>query len=294
VESDIPTANPDDRLDEIRKVLMRSTAPGVLVVDGEGVIRGVATKSNLLKPSTLKLVLVDHNELAQAVPGADQVDILEIIDHHRLGNFHTETPIRFINQPLGSTCSVVATLYQQYGLKPEPKIASLMLAGLLSDTVLLKSPTTTDVDMELIGWLEGHSGLDSKEFGPQMFKAGSALAAYASVEKMLTADFKEYEVDGRPFGVGQIEVVDFQEFEERVEELQGGLSDLVKDRKLGLAGLLVTDIVRQTSQFLVSGDRDLLAAIGYPQLGPGRFELKGVLSRKKQLLPHLLRALKAD
>ncbi|MGD9343995.1 MAG: putative manganese-dependent inorganic diphosphatase, partial [Desulfuromonadales bacterium] len=145
-DADVPRAHPDDRLDEIRKVLLRGTAPGVMVIDDNGRVCGVGTKSNLLRPSPLKLILVDHNELTQAVPGADQVDILEIIDHHRLGNFHTELPIRFINQPLGSTCSVVATLYRQAGIEPAPQIASLMLAGLLSDTVLLKSPTTTDTD----------------------------------------------------------------------------------------------------------------------------------------------------
>lgn len=293
VAEDIPTAHPDDRLDEIRKVLMRSTAPGVLVQDEEGTIRGVATKSNLLRPSSLKLILVDHNELSQAVPGADQVEILEVIDHHRLGNFHTDAPIRFINQPLGSTCSVVATLYREAGFDPEPKVASLMLAGLLSDTVLLKSPTTTEVDRELTGWLEKCSGLDALDFGRRMFQAGSALAAYPSIDKLLTADFKEYEVEGRHFGVGQVEVVDFQEFEDRMLDIRQGLENLVGQRNLGLAGLLVTDIVRQTSQFMVTGDKDMLAAIGYPQLGPGRYELKGVLSRKKQLLPHLLRALKA-
>lgn len=293
VEKDIPKAHPDDRLDEIRKVLMRSTAPGVLIQDDNAEIVGVATKSNLLRPSSIKLVLVDHNELSQAVPGAEQVEILEVIDHHRLGNFHTEAPIRFINQPLGSTCSIVATLYRQADLDPDPKTAALMLAGLLSDTVLLKSPTTTEVDRELIEWLEKYSGLDALEFGQRMFQAGSALAAYPSMEKLLTADFKEYEIEGRQFGVGQIEVVDFQEFEERIADIRQGLDNLVHQRRLGLAGLLVTDIVRQTSQFVVSGDKDMLAAIGYPQLGPGRFELKGVLSRKKQLLPHLLRALKA-
>ncbi|MBW2510682.1 MAG: putative manganese-dependent inorganic diphosphatase, partial [Deltaproteobacteria bacterium] len=153
-DADVPRAHPDDRLDEIRKVLMRSTSPGVLVIDDNGRVCGVGTKSNLIRPSPLKLILVDHNELTQAVPGADQVEILEIIDHHRLGNFHTERPIRFINQPLGSTCSVVATLYRQAGIDPEPKIASLMLAGLLSDTLLLKSPTTTDTDRQLLTWLE--------------------------------------------------------------------------------------------------------------------------------------------
>lgn len=293
VETDIPTVHPNDRLDEVRKVLMRSTAPGVMVLDDDGRISGVATKSNLLRSSSVKLILVDHNELSQAVPGADQVDILEIIDHHRLGNFHTEAPIRFINQPLGSTCSVVATLYRQAGIEPEENVAALMLAGLLSDTVLLKSPTTTDTDRELVPWLEKYSGLDALAFGRQMFQAGSTLAAYSSIRALLTADFKEYEVSGRNFGVGQVEVVTFQEFEEQKDAVMQGLEALVAERSLALAGLLVTDIVQQNSRFVVKGDRDLIAAIGYPQLETGHFELKGVLSRKKQLMPHILRALKS-
>jgi manganese-dependent inorganic pyrophosphatase len=291
---DIPTAFPDDRLDEVRKVLMRSSAPGAMVLDGEGRVCGVATKSNLLRTSSLKLVLVDHNELSQAIAGADQVEILEVIDHHRLGNFHTDAPIRFINQPLGSTCSVVATLYRQSGILPDAAIASLMLAGLLSDTVLLKSPTTTDLDRELVAWLEQCSGLEAMVFGSQIFAAGSTLAAYPNMQALLTADFKEYEVDGHRFGVGQVEVVTFQEFTERRDDIIRGLEVLVAARHLSLAGLLVTDIVQQNSQLMVRGDKDLIAAIGYPQLETGLFDLKGVLSRKKQLMPHLLRAFKAS
>jgi len=289
-DADVPRAHPDDRLDEIRKLLIRSTAPGVLVIDDNGRVCGVGTKSNLIRPSPLKLILVDHNELTQAVPGADQVEILEIIDHHRLGNFHTEQPIRFINQPLGSTCSVVAMLYRQAGIDPEPKIASLLLAGLLSDTVLLKSPTTTDTDRQLLVWLEQCSGLDASAFGREMFQVGSAFAAYPDIESLLTADFKEYDVEGRRFGIGQVEVVTFQEFDNRQEEIASGLEALASRRSLALAGLLVTDIVQQNSQLIVQGEKDLVSAVGYPQIATGRFDLKGVLSRKKQLMPHLLRA----
>jgi manganese-dependent inorganic pyrophosphatase len=291
-DKEIPLASPDDRLDEVRKVLVRSPSPGIMVLDSDGRVCGVATKSNLLQASSIKLILVDHNELSQAVAGADQVDILEIIDHHRLGNFHTEAPIRFINQPLGSTCSVVATLYRQAGIDPDPKFASLMLAGLLSDTVLLQSPTTTDTDREMVGWLEKCSDLDARSFGRQMFAAGSALAAYPSTEALLTADFKEYQVDKRRFGIGQVEVVTFQEFAERRQEIVRGLEALITSHNLNLAGLLVTDIVQQNSQLIVRGDRDLIAAIGYPPIEAGLFDLRGVLSRKKQLIPHLLRAFK--
>ncbi|MDT8441084.1 MAG: putative manganese-dependent inorganic diphosphatase [Desulfuromonadales bacterium] len=294
VSDDVPQVDPDDRVESLRRLLLRGSVPGALVVDGGGRLSGVATKSNLLRSSATRLILVDHNELSQAVPGADQVEIDEVIDHHRLGNFHTDAPIRFINQPLGSTCSVVAGLYRQAGLEPEPKIAGLLMAGLLSDTVLLKSPTTTDIDRELLDWLSSLAGLDPFEFGNRMFRAGSALGADADIQSLLTADFKEYQLEERRIGIGQIEVVAVQEFAERQTEFAVGLGQLLAQRQLSLAGLLVTDIVAQTSQLLVCGDADLVEQVGYPRLGPQLFELKGVLSRKKQLMPHLLKTFKTS
>jgi len=292
--TDLPKVSPDDRLTSLGGTLARGGAPGVLVLDGEGRICGVATKTNLLQPSAVKLILVDHNELSQAVPGADQVDILEIIDHHRLGNFHTEKPIRFINQPLGSTCSVVASLFQEANLQPDPKTAGLMLAGLLSDTVLLKSPTTTGLDRQLADWLARLAGLEAEEFGREMFKSGSALAEYPSTRDLLLADFKEYETGRRKFGIGQVEVVSYAEFHERMGDCAQELEALRRDRSLDMTGLLVTDIVEQNSQLLTVGDPVLVSRIGYPLLGEGLYELKNVLSRKKQLLPHLLRAFRGS
>ncbi len=289
-DTDIPQVYPDDRLEQLNSALSRGKAPGAVVLDNFGRICAVATKTNLLRPSAIKLILVDHNELSQAVPGASQVEILEVIDHHRLGNFHTEKPIRFINQPLGSTCSLVATLYRQAGLEPEAKMAGLMLAGLLSDTVLMKSPTTTTTDRELASWLARLAGLDAEDFGQRMFLSGSALAEYPSTEALLLSDFKEYAAGERNFGIGQVEVVSFGEFHDRRNELMQGLAELCETRRLDFAGLLVSDIVQQTSQLLVQGEAFLIDALGYPRLEPGLYELKGVLSRKKQLVPHLLRA----
>ncbi|TLM62987.1 MAG: putative manganese-dependent inorganic diphosphatase [Deltaproteobacteria bacterium] len=291
-DRDVPTVSLEDRVEDVKRLLLKGKAPGVLALDRDGRVAGVVTKTNLLTPSAVKLVLVDHNELTQALPGADQVEILEVIDHHRLGNFHTEQPIRFINQPLGSTCSVVATLYRQAGLNPEGKVAGLLLGGLLSDTVLLKSPTTTATDRELAEWLSRLAGLDMATFGRSIFAASSALGAYPSVAALLTTDFKEYQSGGRSFGVGQVEVVTFEEFEARRGALAAGLGDLRRERRLDLAGLLVTDIVAQNSLLLVQGEGELLELIDYPRLAPDLFELKGVLSRKKQLVPHLLRALR--
>jgi manganese-dependent inorganic pyrophosphatase len=235
------------------------------------------------------LILVDHNEIAQAVPGADKVEILEIVDHHRLGNVHTEAPIRFINQPLGSTCTLVATLFRQAGLEPEVQTAGLLLAGLLSDTVILKSPTTTATDREVATWLSALAGRDWVEFGRDIFAAGSALANYPDIRQMLLADFKEYTAGDRSFGVGQVEVVNFHEFQTMKETIADELCSLREERKLDFAGLLVTDIVRETSLLLAVGGRELPYLIGYPQVEENLYDLPGVLSRKKQLVPHLLK-----
>ncbi len=292
METDVPAVALHDPFDQLRFKLLHGKAPGVLVLDGSGRVAAVGTKSSLLAESAVKLVLVDHNELSQAVAGAERVEILEVIDHHRLGNFHTDAPIRFVNQPVGSTCTVVATLYRQAGLEPEGVIAGLLLAGLLSDTVMLKSPTTTDTDRELAGWLGRLAERDPLQFGRAMFAAGSVLSAYPTVRELILADFKEYRVDDRLFGVGQVEVVGFEEFYAVKEQIAQELAELRRSRKMVAAGLLVTDIVRETSLLLADGEAELPYLIGYPELEPGLYELKGVLSRKKQLVPHLLKVLK--
>jgi manganese-dependent inorganic pyrophosphatase len=292
MSTEFTTASMEESLETLRYRFPGAAQPGVLITDAAGKVAAVATKSTLLQPLPVKLILVDHNELSQAVPGADRVEILEIIDHHRLGNMHTDAPIRFVNQPLGSTCSVVAGLYKTAGLAPDAQTAGLMLAGLLSDTVMLKSPTATETDHELCQWLASLAGLDAEDFGCRMFRAGSALAAYANMEDLILGDFKEYTQDGKRFGIGQVEVVNFDEFEERRGTIGHALSGLCKDRGLDLGGLLVTDIVRATSLLLLAGKEELKERVGYPRLDEELFELKGVLSRKKQLLPHLLKVLK--
>jgi len=291
VGTDFLAVQPQDRVDDLRLKLTHSSESGAVVIDAAGKVSGIATKSNLLQPSPVKLVLVDHNELSQAVDGAEKVEILEVIDHHRLGNFHTDQPIRFINQPLGSTCSVVATLYRSAGVDPEPAYAALMLAGLLSDTVILKSPTTTSLDRELADWLAGLCGFRPEEFGNRVFQAGSSLEAYPNEKALVLSDFKEFSAGSNRFGIGQVEVVNFQEFRNLQEKIAAALQTLKKERGLAMIGLLVTDIVQGTSLLLAFGSDELPYVIGYPQLGADLYELKGVLSRKKQLVPHLLKVL---
>ncbi len=292
IEEDFISVSPSDLLEDLRLKLMHSKDPGAIVVNSEGKVKGVATKSHLIKSSPVKLILVDHNELSQSVPGADKVEIIEVIDHHRLGNFHTDTPIRFINQPLGSTCSLVATLYQQAGIEPDAKIAGLMLAGMMSDTVILKSPTTTDIDRQLVPWLEKYSGLNHEEFGSELFAAGSPMASGAAAKDLLLTDFKEYQVGDYLLGLGQVEVVNFHSFHQRRTELEDELRALRESKGYELAALLVTDIVMETSLLLTAGPSELPYIIDYPQEGKNLYRLNGVLSRKKQLVPHLLKVFK--
>ncbi len=292
IEDDFLVVTPTDLMTDLRLKLQHSKYPGAIVVNATGQVIGVATKSHLIKSSPKKLILVDHNELSQAVPGAEMVEILEVVDHHRLGNFHTDTPIRFINQPLGSTCTVVATLYQQAGIEPGQKIAGLLLAGLLSDTVILKSPTTTEIDRQLVPWLENLAGLEHEKFGGELFAAGSPMASGASAKDLLSTDFKEYKVGDHLLGLGQVEVVNFHSFYQRRDELKVEIERLREQKGYALAALLVTDIVMETSLLLTAGPNELPYIIGYPQEGEGLYRLKGVLSRKKQLVPHLLKVFK--
>ncbi|GAB4166596.1 MAG: putative manganese-dependent inorganic diphosphatase [Geothermobacteraceae bacterium] len=291
VSEDFLRVEGHERVEDVRLKLLHHDDPGAIVVDSDGRVAGILTKSNLLQPSPVRLILVDHNELGQAVPGADKVEILEVVDHHRLGNFHTDQPIRFVNQPVGSTCTVVAGLYRQAGLEPEPAYAALMLAGLMSDTVLLKSPTTTDIDRQVADWLGGLCGYDGIEFGRRMFQAGSSLAGFASGRDLVLSDFKEFAAGKLRFGVGQVEVVSFEEFHERRDELEQVLALLKEEKGLDMIGLLVTDIVHATSLLLALGGRELPYLIGYPSIDDNLYELKNVLSRKKQLVPHLLKVL---
>ena len=282
-----------ESLEHLRLKLMHSGEPAVIAVEEDGSIAGVATKSSLLTPLPYALILVDHNELGQAVPGAESVEILAVIDHHKLGNPPTNQPITFMAAPVGSTCSMVASLYRERGMEPDATIAALLLAGIMSDTVILKSPTTTKRDRELVVWLEPIAGLEHTSFGRDIFASCSGFSAHATLEKAVRADFKQFTAGETSFGVGQVEVVGFDEFYELMEQLREILRLVKEADKLDLAGLMVTDIYSETTLFLAEGKNELAHLMGYPQQEPHLYELKGVMSRKKQMVPHLMKVLGA-
>ncbi len=283
----------DDPLESLRLRLLHSGEPAVIVVDENGAIAGVATKSLLLASVSYALILVDHNELSQAVPGSDEVEILEVIDHHKLGHPATHHPITFMAAPVGSTCTIVASMYRERGIEPERKIAALLLAGVLSDTVILKSPTTTQRDREVVGWLEAAAGIEHQAFGKDIFSAGSGFSAYPTLEKAVRSDFKNFDSAEIHFGIGQVEVVGFDEFHQLKQQLREVLKHVREDERLDLAALMVTDIAGETTLLLTDGMEALAHVMGYPQVEAGLYELKGFMSRKKQMVPHLLKVLPA-
>lgn len=266
-------------------------ASAVLTLEANGTLSGVATKSSLLAPLPYALILVDHNELGQSVPGAEDVEILEVIDHHKLGNPGTSQPIPFTVAPVGSTCTLVANLFRAAGLTPGGNIAALLLAGVLSDTVILKSPTTTERDRLAVQWLSGLACLDYSAFGAEIFAASGALSHYGSPERIVSSDFKLFEEGETRFGVGQVEVFGLAEFQAMKAELAGALAELRDREGLDMAGLMVTDISSESTLFLLEGGQGIARFMGYPQPEPQVFEMKGVMSRKKQLVPHLIKVL---
>ncbi|KAB2653963.1 MAG: putative manganese-dependent inorganic diphosphatase, partial [Verrucomicrobia bacterium] len=292
LRSDFLSFRPDEPLESAQHLAAASQFQAFPVIEEDGRVTGIVSKSDFLRKVERQLILVDHNELSQAVQGAAHVEILEIIDHHRIGAFSTQQPILFRNEPVGSTSTIVADCFLTHGVELPPGIAGCLLAGLVSDTLNLTSPTTTKRDAEVLAILERLSGVNATEFTERLFTSGSVLNS-KSAEQAVVADCKEYVEDGRRFSVAQIEELGFDQFWKRREELGHALDAHRTANGYFFAALLVTDVVLQTSLLLVAGEKKFLDQIHYPEAQPGVFEMTGFVSRKKQLLPLLTQCLKS-
>ena len=270
---------------------VQGLAQDLFPVMDDGALVGVFSKSDLVNPPRPKLILVDHNEFAQAVTGADQAEILEVIDHHRLGGgLASRQPIRFINEPVGSTSTIVGKFMFHRQYPPPRPIGLCLAAGIISDTLLLKSPTTTESDHRILNWLSRQCSIDVPKFAESLFAAGSVLEL-KTPEQAVAMDCKQYEEAGWRFAVAQIEELDLAHFDAHHRGLDVALARLVAERGLHFAALMVTDITRHFSVLLVAGDPRVKDAIDYPEQAGGLFQMEGVVSRKKQLLPHLMQVL---
>ncbi len=288
IQSEYVSFLPHTPLEEAKQVAAQSGQFIFPVLDEDGKLVGILSKSDFIKPIPRQLILVDHNELTQAVRGAEDVPIIEILDHHKLGGFTSHTPIHFWNNPVGSTSSIVALCYQNAGVQIPQGIAGLLMSGLLSDTLNLTSPTTTATDRRLLAQLSGIAGVDPDQLSNEIFAVGSPLLTMTPAQAV-GADSKVYKENGYSFSVAQIEELSFAHFPEKRESLLAELENQRTAAGLIFSSLLVTDINEQTSLLLVRGEPEFLKTIDYPERSHFIWELSGVVSRKKQLLPYLLK-----
>ncbi len=293
VENETKSFTVEDRVESVKRRIAHSNAPLYMVIDENKKLLGVFSKSDVLRPSKTKIALVDHNELGQAVTGAESVTITEIIDHHRLGNIPTEQPILFINRPVGSTCSIIADLFRSSSMKPTQGIAGVLMAGIISDTLLLNSPTTTPLEGELLDWLSPIAGVTIKSLAELIFSAGSVIINHTP-EEVVCSDCKIYSDGDIRYSVSQIEELGFNNFRQKENELDLALEAYRKKEELFFSFLLVTDINTHDSLLVVAGNEDLKSQINYPQRGQANiYNLKGIVSRKKQLIPYISSLLKS-
>ncbi|MBQ5632797.1 MAG: DHH family phosphoesterase, partial [Treponema sp.] len=275
---------PEDTISKIRQVLQDSPIRRLPVVDANNKVIGIISEHDLTNEPNIQIILVDHNELSQAVEGIENYKIQEVIDHHRIGPLSTTYPITFINKPIGSTSTLIATLYQEQKVPIPKDIASLLLCGILSDTLMLQSTTTTDIDRQTAEYLSNITDLDIQTLGLEILTAGSRIKGRTATE-VIHQDMKEYREEKAIYTVSQIEVGNLKEILDRKKEFLAELEIERRANKAIFAALLVTDITQLSSILLMSTDENFKQFVTFPPLENDIYFLKDVVSRKKQLIP---------
>lgn len=276
----------DQYIKNIHEKISASISRSLPVVDAEKRVIGILSQGDLMGEPNIDVILVDHNELSQAAEGIKNYRILEIIDHHRLGNPPTTYPITFINKPVGSTSTIIATLFLEQKIPMQKNIASLLLAGILSDTLILRSATTTDTDRDVAQYLAEITDLSIEEFGNDIMHAASQIGK-KPVNEILAMDMKRYPQGDTSYSVSQVEVTTLTELMERQDKILEELNKLQKSENFLFSALLVTDITELDSIFFIAGDEEVKASLTYPKIQKDIYSMKGILSRKKQLIPYL-------
>lgn len=294
-DTKVPRFQANTHIRDVVNRILREEHNDFLIVDDKGLYLGVTRQRDALNPPRLRLILVDHNEPGQALGAVEEAELIEILDHHRLGNMSTHTPIRFSVDIVGSTSTLILERIEEAGLSAPPAIAGLLLAGVLSDTLILTSPTTTDRDRraaERLGrWafvknapLEGET---LKSYGQQVLSAGAGLSS-RDPREVVTSDLKVYEAGGYQFAISQAEVTDLRQLDEHLEALKVALDDLRRQNGLDFTMLMVTDVVDNVSRLVLVNAPPIMDDLPYPRQPDGTRIAPGVVSRKKQLLPAVL------
>jgi manganese-dependent inorganic pyrophosphatase len=289
MDADPLTVGRNDLVADIAEQVKDVHYRAAVAVDAERRPIGLVTRSDLVGPPPRRVLLVDHAEAAQSVPGIEQAEIVEILDHHHIGSIETRIPVTATFDPVGSTATLVTERFRHNGLEPSRPTATMLLAAVLSDTVILRSPTTTERDRAVVTYFERALSLDATEFGREMFE-GSADTSGIPADQLVSRDVKEYHaVGGQPIGIAQIETVG-KALLERKQELQAAMNAERERRGYLFFALMVTDILSEDTHLLVVGDKSAVERALGERVKDGVIELPGVISRKKQVAPRLLAA----
>ena len=274
----------DERVDTVRETVLKHRHPSYPILDGENKVVGILTRYHLLRPRRKRVVLVDHNEASQSVPGLEEAEILEIIDHHRLADIQTSYPIYVRNEPVGSTNTIIASMFQDRGLMPSANLAGLMAAAILSDTVMFKSPTCTQRDIRTAERMARIANISLSELGREIF---SASVDHKTAEEVLFADYKEFQIAGHALAVAQITCVDASNVLKRKAEFLPIMGRHAKNKGFDLMLLMVTDVLMEGTMVLYVGDDDAIRQAFNAQPRDNTVFLPKVMSRKKQVIPML-------
>ncbi|MCL2818706.1 MAG: putative manganese-dependent inorganic diphosphatase [Actinomycetia bacterium] len=284
METVLEITSPDNLLEDTVNILLDSPDRELIVTDEEGRCVGVMTRTDVVRGHKRRCILVDHNEMSQSAPGVDDAEVLEIIDHHRVGDVQTSGPILFYNVPIGSTASIVTLRYEDAGIEIPQAIAAILLSAILTDTVILKSPTTTEIDRGLVKMLSDLVGVDYEQFGLEVLKARSAGEELV-ISEVIGNDLKEYIVGDKTVAIVQYETVDLEPIKQRSKKVLKAMEKAAKARNFDAFVLMATDIITEGSEIYAAGDISIAEKALDIDLSSGSAWMPGVLSRKKQVAP---------
>lgn len=282
----VTVARSRDPLRKIRTPLSQSASRCLPVVDEENRVVGVLHEGDLIVEPNVEVIMVDHNEPAQAIEGIENYKILEVIDHHRLGNLSTRYPITFINKVVGATSTIIVNLYREHRVPLDRSIASILLCGILADTLVLQSATTTDTDREAAEYLSSITGLEIEALGADLMAAASMIGSRPA-DELVRMDLKEYEEKGASFTVSQVETDTPEDLVARKAEILTELASIRTSGNRLFSALMVTDVTELTSLLFVEGEKAFMGALAFPKAEEKVYVLKDIVSRKKQLMPLL-------
>lgn len=291
IKENIVSFTTDDLADDIKSVMSETRYRSYPITDSNGRVLGTVSRFHLISNHKKKVIQVDHNERGQSVDGLEDAEVVEIIDHHRVADIQTNNPIYFRNEPIGSTSSIVAKCFFENGIRPSKKAAGLLCGAIISDTLLFRSPTCTPQDKYICKKLAEIAGINIEEFAKEMFKAGTSLKG-KTVDQIFNQDFKPFSIEDTKVGIAQVNTMDIEGFMPLKDEMLAYMSTKAKEANLDMVMLLLTDILNEGSQILVTGDKPEIVEKAFKiTIENNEAFLPGVLSRKKQVVPPITNAI---